>query len=149
MYPQEEVRSINDMDEETFIHAISLASYASSALFEGLSLQGTNIIIQSGKDANNVHDRVCFQVIPRNADDGISFLWKPQSLSEEDMTQAKESISHHMFPVSKEPVKKTEKKQTPVKQSSKEKEEVQQEPEKTNKTLKEDNYLFKYSKKIP
>ena len=48
VYPDASTLSLTDLDEETFLHLISVASFASSALFEGLGLQGTNIILQSG-----------------------------------------------------------------------------------------------------
>ena len=139
VYPKESTLSLTDLDEETFLHLVSVASYASSALFESLGLQGTNIIIQSGRSPDQVHDRVCFQVIPRSFEDGISFQWKPKSLSEEEMIQTKDSLSHHMLPLPKNPDKKE------VKKSEQEKKDIK----KDTHVIGKNNYLFASLKKIP
>lgn len=134
VYPKEKILTIEDLDEETFVHLSYVASFASTAIFEGLGLQGTNIIVQSGSDANNIHDWLCFQVVPRKFDDGIQFQWQPKKLDERIMDDAKEAISNHTFAIGKEGVKKET---TVIEEKSKE------------ELSKEEDYLLKQWRKMP
>ena len=58
----------------------------STAVFESLGAQGTNIILQNGVAAGQSHSHLMVHVIPRREGDGIDFTWQPKSLSEEDMS---------------------------------------------------------------
>jgi len=93
VFPKETAKKIENIDAATFAHLISVASFASTAIFEGLGLQGTNILVQSGNEANNPYEQLCIQVIPRKFDDGLNFQWKPQK--EEDMNTIQENINNY------------------------------------------------------
>ena len=58
----------------------------SMSLFDSLHAQGTNIIIQNGHTAGQEHNHLIIHLIPRFANDGMSFNWQPKQLTEEQMS---------------------------------------------------------------
>ena len=58
----------------------------STAIFEALGAQGTNIFVANGIPAGQTVARFMINVIPRKENDGISLQWQPKQLSEEEMS---------------------------------------------------------------
>jgi len=58
----------------------------SSAIFECLQIQGTNIFIANGIPAGQTVAHFTINVIPRKDNDGINLQWQPKQLSEEEMS---------------------------------------------------------------
>jgi histidine triad (HIT) family protein len=109
----------------------------SSAIFEGVGAQGTNIMIQNGVAAGQEIPHICIHIIPRGENDGINFQWQPKQLTEEEMstvelTLKKESEGIGGF--------QKEKKAEPVKLDEKKPEKILSD---------EENYLIKQLQRIP
>lgn len=66
------------LSEDDFAHVLSAATFASSALFEQVGAQGTNIICSDV-------DGVVAEVVARSADDGLSLRWDPLSVDAQEM----------------------------------------------------------------
>ncbi|MBT5021482.1 HIT family protein [Candidatus Woesearchaeota archaeon] len=73
-------------------HLFYTASFASTALFENLQPGGTNILFDTGSLFNEDEQRLVINILARNPDDGLNFLWNPKQLAEPDMNQAQEKI---------------------------------------------------------
>lgn len=58
----------------------------SSAIFESLGAQGTNIFVANGIPAGQTVAHFTINVIPRKENDGINLQWQPKQLSEEEMS---------------------------------------------------------------
>jgi len=58
----------------------------STAVFEVLSAEGTNIIVNNGIEAGQKKPHFCVNIIPRKRNDNLSFQWKAKQLSEEEMS---------------------------------------------------------------
>ena len=58
----------------------------SSAIFESLGSQGTNIFVANGIPAGQTIAHFTINVIPRRENDGINLQWQPRQLSEEEMS---------------------------------------------------------------
>ena len=58
----------------------------STAIFEGLGVQGTNIFASNGIAAGQTVAHFMINVIPRKEKDGINLTWNPKPLSEEEMS---------------------------------------------------------------
>ncbi len=58
----------------------------STACFEGLGADGTNIIIRNGIAAGQKQNHFSIDVIPRKENDGLNFAWVTKRLSEEEMS---------------------------------------------------------------
>ena len=58
----------------------------SSAIFESIGAQGTNIFVANGIPAGQTVAHLTINVIPRKENDGINLQWQPKQLSEEEMS---------------------------------------------------------------
>ncbi|MEK6984561.1 MAG: HIT family protein [Nanoarchaeota archaeon] len=58
----------------------------SSAIFEALGAQGTNIFVANGIPAGQTVAHFTINVIPRKENDGINLQWQPKQLSEEEIS---------------------------------------------------------------
>ena len=58
----------------------------STAIFESLGVQGTNIFVANGIPAGQTVAHFTINVIPRRENDGINLQWQPKQLSEEEMS---------------------------------------------------------------
>lgn len=58
----------------------------SSAIFESLGVQGTNIFVANGIPAGQTVAHFTINVIPRKENDGINLQWQPRQLNEEEMS---------------------------------------------------------------
>ena len=109
----------------------------SSAIFESVKAQGTNIIIQNGVAAGQEIPHAAIHIIPRGQNDGLNFQWQPKQLTEEEMstvelTLKKEAESIGGF------------------QKEKETEPIKLDEKKPKKILgEEENYLIKQLNRIP
>ncbi|MGC9310767.1 MAG: HIT domain-containing protein [Candidatus Aenigmatarchaeota archaeon] len=86
VYAKGGAKSISDLPDEDIIHLFFVASFAATAAFEGLKVQGTNIIV------NNSEDAFCIDVIPRREGDGLSFMWEPKPGNPEELEEIAEKI---------------------------------------------------------
>ena len=62
------------------------ANKVSTAIFESLGAQGTNIFVANGLPAGQTVAHFTINVIPRKENDGINLQWQPRQLSEEEMS---------------------------------------------------------------
>ncbi|MBW2992316.1 HIT family protein [Candidatus Woesearchaeota archaeon] len=69
-------------------HLFKIASKLSTVAFETFGHGGTNIIVQNGEAAGQTHPHFSIEIVPRNENDGLNFLWQPKQLSEEEMSTA-------------------------------------------------------------
>ena len=58
----------------------------SIAVFDALKVAGTNIIIENGLPAGQLHPHFAMHIIPRSENDGLAFSWKTKQLTEEEMS---------------------------------------------------------------
>jgi len=64
----------------------SVANKVSSAIFDALNAQGTNIFVTNGVAAGQTVAHFTINVIPRKENDGINLQWQPKQLSEEEIS---------------------------------------------------------------
>ena len=97
-----------------------LANKLSTALFESLGIQGTNIIIENGIAAHQKQPHVTLHILPRKMDDNLGLTWAPKTLDEEEMAtvelKIKESTKNvGAFEDEEKPPEKLEKKEEEIK----------------------------------
>lgn len=90
IYPKPKVSALEDLPAKTIAHLFQLATRCASLLFDGLQAQGSNIILNDGKNANQHDDNICIDVIARSEKDGLSFVWQPK---QGDINQVKQIAS--------------------------------------------------------
>lgn len=69
--PKAEASTLADLPTDVAVHLWYCASFAATAVFEGLGAQGTNILCYEG-------DGVELHVLPRAPQDGLNLLWDAQ-----------------------------------------------------------------------
>ncbi len=136
IYSKIEQSDITKLSIEDASHLMFVASFATTALFEGLGAHGSNIIVKSGtSDDNTKEPRLSVHAIARRQDDGLSDLnWQPQQPSY-DLDAVKSQIKEETWKVKY----KQEKKETlpSVKTESKVMKITEDEASKTTSTAQE------------
>jgi len=67
----------------------------STAIFESLGVQGTNIFVANGVPAGQTVAHFTINVIPRTENDGINLQWQPKQLTEEEMSTVELKLKEH------------------------------------------------------
>ncbi len=62
-----------------------LAQKAGAAVFDSLSAEGTNLLIQNGLGAGQKVPHFAIEVIPRREGDGLNFQWPTKPLAEDEI----------------------------------------------------------------
>ena len=75
VYSKREERDIAKLSSEDSTHLFFVASFAASALFDGLAAQGTNLLLRSGFTDDNPEGRLLVQVLPRKQGDGLQGIF--------------------------------------------------------------------------
>ncbi len=79
IYSKVEETYLEKLSADDCVHFFSAASTAASLLFQALGVQGTNMIVKSGKTDDHTSGKLCIYVLPRQQDDSLGgLLWKPE-----------------------------------------------------------------------
>ena len=110
-----------------------MANKISTAVFESLGMHGTNIIVNNGLGAGQLHPHFSIQIVPRKERDGLNLEWKQKQVGEEEMS----TVELMLKPFAEAPAKSEEPKTVTV--------------EKKHETIKDDsdNYLLRQLRRIP
>lgn len=84
--PKSHVPIFEQVPDELVEKIFSIANKISTALFESLNVQGTNIFIANGVSAGQAIAHFIVNIVPRTEGDGINLQWQPRQLSEEEMS---------------------------------------------------------------
>ena len=114
-------------------YLFKIANKLSTAAFESLGAQGTNVIIQNGVAAGQKIAHSSVHVIPRRENDGLHLEWQPRQLNEEEMSTVELQLKEETKNIGQ--FEKEE--EQPVKLDTEKKE------------IKGDNYLVKQLRRIP
>tara|TARA_Y100000310_G_scaffold298230_1_gene332001 strand:- start:150 stop:1220 length:1071 start_codon:yes stop_codon:yes gene_type:complete len=108
-----EEHDISKLSIEDSAHLFYTASFAATAVFEGLGAQGTNIILKSGTSDDNPDGKLVLHILPRMPDDGLDkMLWKPKP-PKYKLEEIQSRIKDHTWKVKyKDSSKKESKKET-------------------------------------
>ncbi len=109
VFPKQHIQIIEQAPDDTIKAMFDAANKVSSAMFEGLKAQGTNLIVTNGLGAGQKVAHIAVDVIPRAKDDGLNFSWPSRKLNDEQMSIVESEIRQQMFSVpSNEPAKEAE-----------------------------------------
>ncbi|MBN2881527.1 HIT domain-containing protein [Candidatus Woesearchaeota archaeon] len=114
--PKKNVKTLDELDSETFLQMNYVATHCSTIIFQGLNMHGTNIIIYDGDNSNNDYDVPSINIIGRLNDDNLNFKWDAKK--EENLKEIAAKIKDHTFLIGKEKPKEEakEKPQNEVKE---------------------------------
>lgn len=100
--PKQKASSLKELPEDVVVQLFYVASYAATAVFEGLGAHGTNIIVHDGDFKKNSNYQLELLVIPRKEEDGIDFKWETKETSQEELELIKNRIKDQTFLIGKE-----------------------------------------------
>jgi len=84
--PKNHYPIMEQVPDEELGHHFSIANKISSAIFDILKVQGTNLFVRNGIPAGQKVAHFMINVIPRGENDGVNLQWKPKQLSEEEIS---------------------------------------------------------------
>ncbi len=90
VYPKNDHNNMEDMSDDMVEHIFYTASYSATTLFEVLKAQGTNILALSGDLGDDEPFHI--DIISREADDGINFMWQPKQLQPKEMDDVENTL---------------------------------------------------------
>lgn len=96
IYSKEEQSHIENIDYEASAHLFYVASFAATAVFEGLKAQGSNIILKTGESDDNPEPLLEMHVLPRYDGDGFDLINQPMK-QKPDMEDVTNKIKDKMF----------------------------------------------------
>jgi len=83
--PKEHYPIIEQVPDNVLGSIFTAANKISSAIFETLKVQGTNIFVRNGIPAGQTVAHFMINVIPRTEGDGVNLQWEPKQMSEEEV----------------------------------------------------------------
>jgi len=150
--PKVHATKLEELDDDTVEGLFFLANFCSSAVFEALKAQGTNIMLNEGKS------HLAIDIIPRRENDGLNFSWKPKQMSPLELDDAGAKVKDKAFVVGKSERNDEPKPAMPQKPAQAELSQppappasAEEKKEEVIKIPKEEkiNYLIKHLFKIP
>lgn len=73
------------VSDDLIEHLFVVANKISILIFEKLKAKGTNILINNGISAGQMHPHFTINIIPRFENDNMNFSWEPRKFTEEEL----------------------------------------------------------------
>ena len=86
LMPKNHYPIIEQVPDNEISRLFQVSNKISTAIFESLGAQGTNIFVANGIPAGQTVAHFTINIIPRKENDGINLQWQPKQLSEEEMS---------------------------------------------------------------
>lgn len=93
--PKQDALTLADLPGAVSVQLFYLASYAATAVFEGLGAQGTNIVVTEG-------DGVRVNVVPRKDQDGLDLYWNPERADPSELDAVASKVSDALWYVGRQ-----------------------------------------------
>lgn len=133
--PKQHIPILEQIPSHLVGKLFNVANKISSAIFDALKVQGTNIFVANGVPAGQKVAHCMINIIPRKENDGINLQWQPKQLSEEEMSTIELKIKEEIGSIGFSEAPAPQKQETPKQISG--------------EISGEDNYLLKQLKRIP
>lgn len=92
--PKQEAKTLADLPEDVVVQLWYCASFAATAVFEGLGAQGTNILCYEG-------ERVELHVLARQPQDSIDIMWDANKADPGALSQTAKKVKEQFWYVGK------------------------------------------------
>tara|TARA_Y100000310_G_scaffold322956_1_gene382724 strand:+ start:221 stop:760 length:540 start_codon:yes stop_codon:yes gene_type:complete len=136
--PKEHYPILEQVPDNVLGNLFIAANKISSAIFEALKVQGTNIFLRNGIPAGQTVAHFMINVIPRQENDGVNLQWKPKQLNEEELSTVELKFKEEIKNTGVRAIESTPKVETASKETT-------AEPVIDD----EDDYVMKQLKRIP
>lgn len=136
--PKNHYPIIEQVPDTELANLFGVANKVSSAIFESLKVQGTNIFVANGIPAGQTVAHFMINIIPRMENDDVNLQWKPKQLSEEEMSTIELKLKENIQNMGVEKVETEEKPET-----------MQEKAKIEPITDDEDDYIVRQMRRIP
>lgn len=92
LFPKEHHRVLSTVPEPLIAHMFSTANKLSTAIFDAMQAQGTNIHVANGPAAGQSAPHVLINIIPRFTKDKVVIGWDSEKIEDSEMEDIAESI---------------------------------------------------------
>ena len=133
--PKEHFPIFENVPDFLVSHMFMVANKLSTACFDAIGAQGTNILVNNGIEAGQADPHFIINIVPRREEDGINLQWEPRQVSEEELSRLELQIKEQS-----EAVGDFEKEKSAPVNMDKDTEKIEED---------EDNYLLKSLDRIP
>lgn len=93
LFPKTHYQLLAQADDNEVAHLFKIANKLSTAVFEAVEAQGTNILVANGPVAGQTSPHVLINIIPRFEKDKVSIGWQPQKIDEKEMEDIAKDIA--------------------------------------------------------
>ena len=98
VYSKEEKSNVENLSQDSCAHFWFAASFASTAIFEGLGCHATNMVLKSGVSDDNPSGRLALHVFGRWQDDGFKINWQAEQ-TQDNLDPVQKQIKDEMWAV--------------------------------------------------
>ena len=92
LFPKEHHRVMSTVPEPVVGELFKVANKLSTAIFETVGAQGTNIFVANGPAAGQTAPHMLVNIIPRFAKDGVNMRWNAQAIEDSELETIAETI---------------------------------------------------------
>ena len=92
LFPKEHAQVLSQVHDSVVKELFVVANKISTAIFDGMKAQGTNIFVANGPVAGQTAPHVLIHIIPRFTKDGVAMAWEGKKVEEKEMDSALEAI---------------------------------------------------------
>jgi len=103
LFPKTHYQLLAQVDDNEVAHLFKIANKLSTAVFEAVGAQGTNILVANGPVAGQTAPHVLVNIIPRFEKDKVSIGWQPQKIDEKEMEDIANNIAGKASSISAKP----------------------------------------------
>jgi histidine triad (HIT) family protein len=135
LFPKAHAPILEQLKDFEVAHLFTVANKLSTAAFESIGAQGTNIIVQNGVGGGQKVAHFSMHIIPRRENDGLNLIWQPKQLTEEQMSTVELQLKDATNSIGEFEKEK--------------KEPVNLDKPKELKEIKGENYLIRQLRRIP
>ncbi|HIH58556.1 MAG: Hit-like protein involved in cell-cycle regulation [archaeon GW2011_AR17] len=108
LFPKEHHKMLSTVPEPLVAHMFTTANKLSTAVFDAMQAQGTNILVANGPAAGQTAPHVLINIIPRFTKDKVVIGWDAEKIDDTEMEKIAGSIQSK---IPKEKAKITQKKE--------------------------------------
>ncbi|HIH15289.1 MAG TPA: HIT domain-containing protein [Nanoarchaeota archaeon] len=108
LFPKEHHKMLSTVPEVLVAHMFTVANKLSTAVFDAMQAQGTNILVANGPAAGQTAPHVLINIIPRFTKDKVVIGWDAEKIDDTEMEKIAGSIQSK---IPKEKAKITQKKE--------------------------------------
>ncbi len=146
IFPRQHFTILELVPDDVLAKCAAMANKVSSAVFESLEAEGTNILVQNGLGAGQKAPHFSIEVIPRREEDGLQLQWQNKEMSNDELDIVAQQLQEETGKLGAIEKKAAEKNEVKIEPAAAK---VPAKIEDKKKEKSKENYLVRSLRKIP